>query len=432
MKCLIAPLQELRETEELQAALRGKSGVYQVTGCIDSQKLHFIYGIHNGQKRKLIVTYSEQKARELCEEYRFYDENVLYYPAKDLLFYQADVHGNLLVKQRMEVIRSILDDENATIVTTLDGCMDKVPELSVYKNSILRLKNDSVAELPALADALVQLGYERTYQVETGGQFSVRGNIIDIFALTQPEPYRIEFWGDEVDSIRSFDPESQRSIENLEEITIYPAREFVLRGQAMSDGIARIKKELAKQERVLQEQMRTEEAHRLKTSVNQMIDQLTETGAGSGMDIYIRYFYEKTESFLDYFDRENALVFLDEINRLADHGEAVWTEFTESMKGRLEKGYVLAARTDVLFSLRETLGRLQRFCCVGLSALEPSQKYWSVNSSYYVHTQSVNSYQNDFRRLTEDLKRYQKLGYRVLLLAPSRTRARRRICASMS
>ncbi len=425
MKSLTAPLMQLRETEEIQRALKPGNGMIQVTGCIDSQKLHFIYGMNNGFKRKLIVTYSEQKARELCEEYRFYDENVLYYPAKDLLFYQADVHGNLLVKQRMAVIQSIIGKDGATIVTTIDGCMDKVPSPETYSSHILEIRNDSVMEMSRLASLLVQLGYERTYQVEAGGQFALRGNIVDIFGLTCPEPYRIEFWGDEVDSIRSFDPESQRSIENLEKITIYPASEFVLSPEEMEAGIKKLKKDMKKQCGVLREQMRTEEAFRLKSSVEELTEQLSGSGAGTGMDIYIHYFYQSICSFLDYFDRDETLLFLDEPNRLAEHGEAVWKEFSESMIGRLEKGYVLAGQTDVLFSLQEILGRINRYCCLGLSALEPSKKHWHITSAYFIHTQSVNSYQNDFARLAKDLKRFKKLGYRVLLLAPSRTRARR-------
>ncbi len=425
MKSLIAPLQQLRETEELQDALRSGSGVYQVTGCIDSQKLHFIFGINNGFSRKLIVTYSEQKARELLEEYRFYDENVLYYPAKDLLFYQADIHGNLLVKQRMAVIQSLLEKDGVTVITTLDGCMDRVPMLDTYREHILTIRRDSVMELTKLASALTGLGYERTYQVERGGQFSIRGNIIDIYELTQAEPCRVEFWGDEVDSIRSFDPQSQRSIENLEQITIYPASEFVMTEDQLQAGIKKLKKSMKKQYEIFREQFRTEEAFRLKSSIEELAEQLQQVGTANGMDSYTRYFYPETCSALDYFDREDTLVFLDEPNRLAEHGEGVWQEFTESMKGRIEKGYLLGEQTDVLFSLKETLGRLNRYRCVGLSALEPSRKQWEIRKTFFVHAQSVNSYQNDFGRLAQDLKKFKKMAYRVLLLAPSRIRAKR-------
>lgn len=425
MEALTSPLSELRETEELQAVIKNAKGIFQVTGCIDSQKLHFIYGIHNGCRRKLIVTYSEQRARELYEEYRFYDEKTLYYPAKDLLFYQADIHGNLLIKQRMQVLQSVMCGDDATIITTIDGCMDKLPPLQTYEEHILELKSDSVAEPATLAAALVQLGYERTVQVESAGQFAVRGNILDVFELTAQDPYRVEFWGDEVDSIRSFDVESQRSIENLSEIAIFPASEFVLTDEQREKGIARLKKEMKKQSGVLREQMKTEEAYRLQTTVSELCEQAAETGSGSGMDMYVRYFYPKTVSLLDYFLAAETMLFLDEPNRLKEHADAVWKEFSESLQGRMEKGYVLAGKTDVLYSVTETIARFMQYCCISVSALEPSKKYWTIKQSFFIHAQSVNSYQNDFAHLAEDLTRLKRQNYRVLLLVPSRTRAKR-------
>jgi transcription-repair coupling factor (superfamily II helicase) len=95
------------------------------------------------------------------------------------------------------------------------------------KNTISVCKNGELSE-NKLAKQLIEMGYEKNYQVEAPGQFSIRGGIIDIFDLTQENPYRIELWGEDVESIRSFDLLSQRSIERLSQITIYPATEFVL------------------------------------------------------------------------------------------------------------------------------------------------------------------------------------------------------------
>mgnify|MGYP006938597249 FL=1 len=118
-------------------------------------------------------------------------------------------------------------------------------------------------ELNELTRHLVELGYEKNYQAETMGEFSVRGGIIDIFPLTEETPFRIELWGDEVDSIRSFDPESQRSIENLEEIYIYPACELVLTEEERRNGVAKIQKEAEKAAEKFRKEMKTEEAYRV-------------------------------------------------------------------------------------------------------------------------------------------------------------------------
>ena len=139
--------------------------------------------------------------------------------------FQADIHGNLLIRQRMQAVKALLEQEEVTVVTSVDGCMDFLMPLAHIREQLLSIQNDSVIEIDALKLRLVELGYERVGQVELPGQFSIRGGIVDIYCLTEENPWRIELWGDEVDSIRSFDAQSQRSLENLEEIRIYPAAE---------------------------------------------------------------------------------------------------------------------------------------------------------------------------------------------------------------
>ena len=102
MQALIAPLKELAEYDEIRKVTRQGKGTVALSGCVDSQKLHMIYGLSDGLKYKVIVTYSDLKAKEIYEDYRFYDRNVMLYPAKDLIFFQADIHGNQLVQERIK------------------------------------------------------------------------------------------------------------------------------------------------------------------------------------------------------------------------------------------------------------------------------------------------------------------------------------------
>ena len=102
MRALLAPLQELGEYEELKKILGKEKAAVSISGCVDSEKLHMIYGLSDGFRHKIIVTFSDLKAKELYEDYQFYDRNVMIYPAKDLIFFQADIHGNQLIMQRMK------------------------------------------------------------------------------------------------------------------------------------------------------------------------------------------------------------------------------------------------------------------------------------------------------------------------------------------
>ena len=312
----------------------------------------------------LILADDERNAKEIYEDYRFYDKNVYFYPAKDLLFFQADIHGNLLIRQRMRVIRALLEQEEVTVVTSIDGCMDFLMPLEKIRSRLLHFKSDSVIDLDQLKEELVELGYERTGQVELPGQFSVRGGIIDIYPLTEDNPWRIELWDDEVDSIRTFDVESQRSIENMTEITIYPAVEFP-QGK------------------------------------------------------------EKGVSFLDYFSKEDTILFLDEPVRLVERGQNIEEEFMEAQKKRLENGYELEEEEAKIFPVADILKKINTYSSIGFFALEMKCRGLEVRESYEIQAKSVNPYNNSFEMLTQDLKRLKRNGYRVVLLSGSRTRAKR-------
>ena len=227
MKALTAPMQQLGEFEEILRKIRTNRGVLQVSGCIVPQKPHFISCAAEGYDCRLIITYSDLRARELYENYRFFDRDVLYFPAKDLIFFQADIHSNLLEQQRIAVLKALAERKNVTVITTMAACMNHLMPSEIWQKQVLTFAPGDVLDMEAMKSTLVQLGYERTAQAEGPGQFAIRGGILDVYPLTEENPVRIELWGDEIDSIRSFDAESQRSIENLEEIRIYPAAELI-------------------------------------------------------------------------------------------------------------------------------------------------------------------------------------------------------------
>ncbi|HHT96553.1 MAG TPA: transcription-repair coupling factor, partial [Clostridiales bacterium] len=228
MKTFTEPLKELKEFNDLREDINLRNLPVQVTGCIDSQKSNLIYGVSKEFTFKVILTSNELKANEIYEDYKLYDKNVYKYPSKDAIFYSADIRGNAITRDRIQVLRRIIEKKPTTIIASLDCGMEKILPLDFLKKKIISISEDSTLDFKTLAKELTQLGYERQAQVENHGEFTIRGGIIDIFPLTEETPYRIELWGDEIDSIRSFDVDSQRSIEQVKELLIYPASEIVL------------------------------------------------------------------------------------------------------------------------------------------------------------------------------------------------------------
>lgn len=425
MKILKKPFEEMGEFPELQKLLQKNSISVSINGCVDSQKMHMVYGLSEGFRNKVIVTFSDMRAKEIYEDYKLYDRNVMIYPAKDLIFYQADVHGNRLTMERMKVLRRILEGAPVTVVTTFDSLMAYQAPIEILKKAVIHVQKGKELPERKLSELLVAAGYEKVYQVEGQGQFAIRGGIVDIYDLTEENPYRIELWGDEVDSIRSFDILSQRSIENLESASIYPATEIVLFGDNIEKGVAAIEKEAAETEKSLREQMRTEEAHRIKSQTAELKEQILEYRSLINLESYIQYFYEETVSFPDFFDRESSLFVLDEPARLKEHGDAVELEFRESMTHRAEKGYVLPGQMNLLSSVEQTTARLIKYHVAMLSSIHQKDTLLTADRKFAVTAKSIASYNNSFEMLVSDLRRYKKNGYRVLLLSGSRTRAKR-------
>lgn len=431
MQALLSPLRELAEYDVLKEAIRKGTGPVALTGCVDSQKLHMMYGLGDGVKIKAIVTYSDLKAREIFEEYKFYDRNVMLYPAKDLIFFQADIHGNQLVRERVRTMRRLMENKPLTIVTTYAALMTPLA-LWDRERDVIGIERGGILQENGLAEKLVAFGYEKSYQVESPGQFSVRGGIIDIFDLTEENPYRIELWGDEVESIRSFDILSQRSIEKLESISVFPATEFVLDDAGIREGLKKLEAEAKRQEKVFRDAFQTEEAARITAQVRDLKEQLTEFKSKVNLEGYIRYFYEETVTLpemLTYMSETNGpgkpLFFLEEPARLKEQADAVELEFRESMSQRAEKGLCLPGQMDILYSGEEVAARLLGGSVVTVATMDTKGGYFKPERRIDVAARSLAPYNNSFEALVKDLKQFKRKGYRVLLLSGSRTRAKR-------
>lgn len=425
MRTFTAPLYELGEFEEITKLLSKPQAAVSLMGCVDSQKLHMAYGLSEGFKYKIIVTYNDLRAKAIFEDCKLYDRNVTMYPAKDLIFYQADIHGNQIVTERIKALRRVIEGRPLTVVTTFDSFMTPQVPLSVLEKNVIRIDCQASVNERKLAQKLVEMGYEKNYQVEAPGQFSIRGGIVDIFDLTEENPYRIELWGEEVESIRSFDILSQRSIERLQSIRIYPATEMVLTAEEMKKGMERVEAESRKCGDRFRKEFKTEEAHRITSQIKELKEQIFEFKEAANLESYIRYFYPETVSFMELFDKDKSCIFIDEPARVKEHADAVELEFRESMMHRMEKGYALPGQADLLFGSEEVAARMAKNRVVTLAAIDLKNSLFKADKKFDIGAKSVASYNNSFEALLKDLKRYKKGGYRVLLLSGSRTRAKR-------
>ena len=357
------PLPGLEGYGEIEKDAARGAGPLLVTGLSDSAKAHFIAELAKADRPwKLVVTHDEAAARSLCDDLKSFAENVWLYPARDLLFYTADIRGFEVSRDRISVWRHMAEDAEGIVVTTVDALMDRLDEPERFRGSVFTITEDDQLDPQELAERLVDFGYERTQEVDGIGQFSIRGGIIDIFPLTEEMPVRIELWDTDIDSIRVFDPETQRSDERIGKVSIYPAREHDLGGSA---------------------------------------------------------------SFLRYWDPEKSLIFADEPQRLKERAEAVEQEFRDSMAGRLAAGQVTREEMPELFSAAETKEDLTSRITVFLSGLDIRLPDSGIKREWSAGAKTAASYPGSFELLIADMRRYQKEKWRVVLMTPSRTRASR-------
>ena len=370
MNALRTPITEINGIEDtVKSIMSGKASV-SISGCLESQKVNAAAALIPEDFKTLVIAENDLKARQLYEDWQLYDKDVILYPARDMIFYQAAVSGNPVERARIKAIRALIEQKKATVITSAGGCMDFLLPFDVFKNKTISIAEGEEIELDRLSKKLTETGYERTAQVEKPGEYAIRGGIVDIFDMTEDNPYRIELWGDEVDSIRYFDCESQKSFERAEIIDIFPATEEI--GSDKKD------------------------------------------------------FFENLKcTFPDYFGKKSLFI-LDEPARIGENAKAVYTEFTDAMAGRIEKKQISPKEAERMITPAAFFAKLSTANTVALSLMEHSDELGlKLKDRLNINVRSVNSYNNQFSLLISDLKKWKKAGYRCILLCPSRTRGER-------
>ena len=427
MKTYTEPLRASREFEAVSEHLRRGETPVLVTGCTPVQKAQFMYALGEPFAYRLIIAEDDLKAKILFEDYREFDPDTVYMPDKDLIFFSAGVQGNATLRERMGVFRRIAEaQENGkrlTVVTTIRTGLEKLQPLSEILAARLTVARDSELPPTELAKRLTEMSYRRVEQVEMAGEFAVRGGILDVFPVSQTNPYRIEFWGDDIDDIKVFDAASQRSIEPVDGVTIYPAVELVLSEQEREDGLKRMERDAKMTADKLDAEKRYDEAHHLRVTASELADNIRYLPGSVNLGAFIDYFKKDTTSFFSYFPKDT-IVFLDEPTNQEENAEAVVAEYTESMSARLAAGSLLPGQLRALNDNRRMFAELAARRTVSLATFVVRDPLIDYRHQYDLGVRAISSYGKNLEALAKDLASFKKKGYRMLLVCPSHTRAK--------
>ncbi len=405
-----------KEFSQLKSAVEGNITPVLATGVVDAQKCHIISALSEGlDGSSLIITNSELKAKEIYKDLKFFlKDKVRLYPSKDTIFYWADVKSLDIIKERFGIISEIINGKKIAVVLSAEALFDRLVPKDVFKSFIIKIKVGDRIDIQELCRRLVLMGYERCDMVEGQGQFALRGGIFDIYPSVSSNAIRIELWDDEVDSVRILDTLSQRSVENTKELTIYPMRELVYKEEDIDRAIKNIEKELSEYKNP---------PDKIKLTINEVIERLKEEKSFSGVEKYIQYFYDNTVTLLDYF--KNVTVYIDEPSRIRDHSNFVMNEFTESIEGRIDKGYMLPSQINMIFGYEDIISALDSRQTVLMSSLTHTLKDYSPKALVSFNVRSSAIVKNNFNMMAEDIGYMCSKGYRILFLAGGHVRCER-------
>lgn len=407
MNTIIGELGKSNKFVDLSKQIENKKSPISISGLTDVGMVELLSAINQYNKKPiLLITYNEIQAKQILEIIEnFEKEKAVLFPKKEIVTYDFVAESKDLPYERIETLNKIKDKKNLIVVTTIEALMQKLPPKEILFKNILEFKVGDIYNLEELKKTLVNLGYSRCEFIEGRGQFSVRGGIVDI-SINENLGVRIEFWGDEVDSIRNFNITSQRSINTLDKIKIYPAHEFVL-DNSIEEICKKITKKLTeeKQEEILE----------------QDIEQIKAGNYISKIDKYFNEFYDKQSTLLEYLN-DNYLIILDEISKIEARQRNISQDNSNLIKNLIEKEKIVPEALKNITSI--DLNQLEN---------EKSVIYFEKQDivtnrqaeKYTFNYRQINYYKSEIENLFEDIKRWNKEQKSIYVMVSTKEKAKK-------
>ncbi len=369
------------------------------------------------EKKVCIIAQNRVSARKFYEDMQNISElGSVLYSEKDLFLYDRDSKSKDNMKKRLEAVTAIGQNKANIVVTTLDALTTKISNKEIFLNSRVKIERDSTIDLDKLSQKLVEMGYERYPYVEGVGQFSIKGAIVDI--STSDENYRIELFDDEVDSIRSFDIETQRSIEVLDEIEIFPIIDLILSDKEKDEVAQNIKKDLSKSK------LKGKERDILSEKFGKYIDKLELKENVNNTDLILPYVDEdKVSSLLDYM--EDFVFFIGEPNRIIERQEEINLQNNDKISNLIAHGEVTKAHENVVYNHNDIISKLKSQKVVTFNSIVKPPRDFRPEDIINLKLKSVTSYGAKIKLFKEDLDYYIKNDYKVVLLGSTKKRTKR-------
>ena len=398
--------------------------IYGVTG---SQKSILATLLLKIQKKPLLyIAESVLRGKEIFDDFcnLFATHEVQFFPALDSLPFEVLAQSHETWYQRLEVLEGLLTGKTKVVVTTWEALSKTLMPPQVFQKALVNLAVGQRVDLEKFLAYLVAVGYQRVERVEGKGQFSRRGGIFDVFPSVAKNPFRLEFFDEEIESIRLFSAESQRSLHKVKEVSLMPAVEFFPEGLDKERALKKIREEGHEFLSKLKKKGQKETYYNFSKKLKSIEEFVLNESFFPGYEQLLPYFIEEKHTLLAYFTKPPWLVF-DEPGRQKESSQAREREIREIYLALWEKGKVLPGQVDNYLSWDEMREARKQMNTMFFSLLPPKLPGAKDVDLFGISAKTTNLFLGKTRLLADALKNLKRQKYTVVMLVNSEERAQR-------
>lgn len=388
----------------------------------ETSRSHMIYGmIEDIRSSALIVTYNDTQAKRIYEDLTFFlGKEVVYFPAEPTFYHFAEAHSPDISVNRLQVLEKLIENKQVTVVASIEAITKKMLPKKDFESFWYRFHVGQKIEISELQDMFIQSGYERVEEVEGPGQYNIRGGIVDIYPMVSNNPYRMEFFDDEIDSIRSFDTLSQRSIEKHAEIEISPTKELLFLKEVQKETLNAFQREVDKYVKKHQKKGRGDFADKVQRNMERKIEAIKE-GQRNDWEVFLPYMKDSFVSILEYFPKDS-MVFVDQPKRVQERYNNIFLGVKEEFQGALERGEILPSQCDLCFSYEYLAQKMEKKRICIFEALLKRSDPFSPNKILSFPSRMMHPFHGKLDLLVEEIKQWRKRSYSIVILSGNEER----------
>ena len=379
-----------------------------ILGLTDSQNAHMIYSLYNySKKNPVIVCPNVTAAKKMIQDLKFYSETeIVYFPAREVIYYESDIESREIENARVYAINKILSGDTCIIITTIEALMQRMLPKSAYENKSIVFKEMNEIDLDVIVKSLIDLGYSKRDVVEAKGEFAVRGGIIDVFDINAESPYRIELFGNEIDSIREFDAETQKSTGSISEFEITFSNEYIITEEKKNQALE-----------ILRQELEGEISKALRSKILEDIEQIEENGVFKKIYQYFNLFIDQDITLLDYLD--GRVVYFADISRCFERAKGIISENNETLKIMLDKNIVHPKYAFKYNKIEELEVKYKHLLTVYLDRINKDRNLHAKRKEYSFSCREVNFFRSSMDVQINEIKKYLNNENLVILVFSS-------------